>query len=213
MQYTALIVFAGVAVGGAVVLVLLSRWLHAKYEIEAAPEIDKNNGFVSWLQGYEHWFHKASFNNHLIFDICRVLPIFLGFCIAVISALPEEYWRDSWASKNVLVVVLTGISTISMAVVTQLRIGDLARAREIGRINCAALVVQAQLFFSARHSVEEIYDEKQRIKKEIFKIEHDQAALFAAAASAEPPRPSNLIPPDERARRPTAKGKGRKTSG
>ena len=116
---SAIAVFLGIGA-----FVYLSRWLRVQHEPGQVPPVDQE-GFVKWLQGYERWYHKASFNNHLIFNICRVVPITLGFGIAVISSLPNSVWDTEYVIKNVLVVVLTGISTVTGAVVSQLRIGCL----------------------------------------------------------------------------------------
>jgi hypothetical protein len=48
-----------------------------------------------------------------------------------------------------MVIIITGAATLGVPILGQLRVTDLARVREIGRINSAALVARAQLFFQS----------------------------------------------------------------
>ena len=149
-----------------------------------------SDDFIKWLSGYESWYTRASWKTHRILEICRIAPIVIGFFVAIISSVNMPtvsfyYWQ---ISTNLLVIILTGISTTCVSVLGQLRIADLARAREIGRINCARLVADARLkLFDEGKNPSDVQNEKLSIKDTLFRIEHDQAALYAALGS----RPTN----------------------
>jgi hypothetical protein len=117
---------------------------------------------------------------------CRIIPIFAGFTIAVLSALREQGQAPWDEYYNVTIILLSGLSTLSVAIMTQLGIADLAKAREIGRIECARLLSQAQIFFSSNHPEEQIYQEKLLIHSEIFRVEHHQAELYASIVAGQP---------------------------
>lgn len=71
---------------------------------------------------------------------CRIIPIFAGFTIAVLSTLREQGRTSLDEYYNVTIILLSGLSTLSVAIMTQLGIAHLAKAREIGRIECAKLL-------------------------------------------------------------------------
>jgi hypothetical protein len=182
-EYLPWLVVALVVVAAGAAYFRLSARLQASHHIQAEPDFD-NEGFLNWLRDHEIWYQKASFRTHCIFDVARIAPVIIGFAIAVLSALPPPLKAEPF--NSLAVIILTGASTVCVSIISQLRVGDLARAREVGRINCAALVARARLFFSMKPSEEDAYKEKLAIKDQLFKLEHDQAALFAAAASVEP---------------------------
>jgi hypothetical protein len=81
----------------------------------------------------------------------------IGFFVAIISAVnfPEIKFGNFTLSNSLLVIVLTGVSTTCVSILGQLRIADLARAREVGRINCASLVAHARItLFSNRDTAD-----------------------------------------------------------
>lgn len=163
-----------------IIIILVARRLINR-QPSKIPEISDNDGFVDWLCDYEHWYNKSARRYHLTVYVARPAPIVLGFMVAIVSAMRDQWsFFDDFIPKNIIVITLTGLASLCVAILTQLGVIDLARYREIGRINCARLVARARLFFSIPHSPEEIYKEKDEIIKELFKIEHDQAALFAS---------------------------------
>jgi hypothetical protein len=164
---------------GIVSFFFISRRMLLKKTRQSVENMD-DDGFFRWLQDYEEWYTLASkrLNDWLI--ITRITPLFIGFIVALISAVSEV----DLPLKNYLVIGLTGISTLCVAVLTQLRLAELARAREIGRINCAQLVARARLYFTVERPPEETLSEKQKIQGELFKIEHDQAALVASVSES-----------------------------
>lgn len=161
-------------------------------QIPTPPKMD-DIGFIKWLGSYRDWYTQASGFCHNSLMVCRITPIFMGFLVAVVSALPDGI-SFIGIPKNIIVIILTGLSTLCVAVITQLGLVDLSRAREIGRIACARLLSNAQIFFSLEHTPQEIYEKKQAIHDEIFKIEMEQAALYAAIVAGprkEPPASGN----------------------
>jgi hypothetical protein len=154
-------------------------------EARQCVESMDDEGFLRWLQEYEGWYTLASKRLNDWLFVTRITPLFIGFIVALISAAQES----QLPIKNYLVIGLTGISTLCVAVLTQLRLAELARAREIGRINLAQLVARTRLYFSMPRSPDEALSEKQKVQAEVFKIEHDQAALFASLT--EPPTGPN----------------------
>ena len=45
--------------------------------------------FMSWLREYEIWYTEASDRYYRLLTFCRVAPIFIGFAVAVVSALKQ----------------------------------------------------------------------------------------------------------------------------
>jgi hypothetical protein len=90
-----------------------------------------------------------------------------------------EDWPLTAIGQPVLTIILTGISSLAVAIVTQLGLGDLAKARENGRIGCGRLVARAQLMF-AQSASEAVQSEKHNIMDRLFQLEQQQADLFAA---------------------------------
>jgi hypothetical protein len=150
---------------------------------DLAAEMD-DVAFVEWLMLYERSYTRSSEWSHRALAFCQITPIVIGFIIAIVSALKDDSWTILNVSlqRNIVIIALTGVSTVCVAILTRMGVAQLARTRELGRINCAALVTRARLYFSINHTPQESYAEKVRIKDEIYKIEHDQAALSGGIA-------------------------------
>ena len=168
-----------VVVAIVVILLLLAQWPKGPAIVGFGKD---DASFLEWLRAYEIWYTKSSDHTHNVLSLCRITPIVTGFAVALVSAIANDeiYILALPIPKNIAVIVLTGIATLCVSILGQLRIADLARVREIGRINSASLVARAQLFFSVDHSPTEALAEKTAIKDRIFELEHDQASLFAA---------------------------------
>lgn len=98
-----------------------------------------DENFVKWLQAYEVWYTKSSRTCHDWSLVFRVLPVLLGFMVAFVSAWKNEH--PLGMEKNLLVMVLTGISTLCVSLLSQLRLSELAKARrrarrDLGGIMC-----------------------------------------------------------------------------
>jgi hypothetical protein len=175
----------------AVAIIIVLALLAIAYQFKKAPIASfgpDDASFLDWLRAYETWYTKASRGAHRVLSFCRITPIVIGFAVAVVAASQGEtlpIYVSGYGftiEKNIVIIILTGIVTLCVSILGQLRVADLARARETGRINTAALVARAQLFFSVDHSPDEALKEKNAIKDELFKLEHDQASLFASLA-------------------------------
>jgi hypothetical protein len=186
VTYSSWIALVVVVAFGLVTYVFFSRWLRLKRVVDGL-HLKDNSEFIVWLELYQSWYSTSSNRCYIVLMVCRITPIFIGFVVAILEALGDDPFKNlSYLNKSILVIMFTGISTVCVAVLTQLRVADLATARENGRISCASLVARAQLFFSRDPEASESYQEKVRIKDELFKIEFDQAALFDASVDGRP---------------------------
>ena len=155
-------------------------------------DFDTTEGFITWLTTYESWYTRSSDRLHRILVCCRVLPLILGFVVAIISALPpgfQVFGLTSPIPRNVVVIALTGITTLCVGVLTQLGVAELARARETGRIGVANLVAQAKLALPRSEGNTPPRDEMIKLKDALMKIEFDQAELFVASTVDRQPPP------------------------
>ena len=176
-----------------VVVVAIAAFLLIGYWLKQPPATRTMNlndeNFVTWLQQYEIWYTKSSRRCNSVLVVCRITPIVLGFVIAVVSALkPGDYFFANYISQPILVIILTGTSSLAVAIITQLGLGDLAKTRENGRIACARLAARAQLMF-AQSASDAVQDEKNKILETLFQIEQQQADLFAALGHPPQPQP------------------------
>jgi hypothetical protein len=170
---------------GAGVFVFARWWSTAMPEITLPGKMDEA-GLIKWLGSYRDWYKKSAKRCERVTMACRIIPIIAGFTIAVLSALREQGRTPLDEYYNVTIILLSGLSTLSVAIMTQLGIADLAKAREIGRIECAKLLSRAQIFHSSDHPLDKVYQEKLSIHAEIFRIEHHQAELYASIVAGQP---------------------------
>jgi hypothetical protein len=167
-------------------IVLVAR-RYTRSRIIELPNLEDNQAFIRWLMEYEDWYTTSAKRHHRTLYWFRPAPIVIGFLVAIVSAMDNNLVLfKSYIPKNIIVISLTGLAALCVAVLTQLGVIDLSRTREIGRINCAALVARAQLFFSKTQTADDAYREKSAIVQEVFRIEHDQAALFSRIAGNVP---------------------------
>jgi hypothetical protein len=184
---------AGLAIALIVVICVL---LIFRYKTTRSPptkitRFDTPDTFISWLEEYENWYTRSSTSLSRILIACRVVPLVLGFIVAIIPALPPGFGIFGYPSpipRNIVVIALTGISAVCVALLTQLGVGELASARERGRIGTASLVTRAKISLFSSASDKEKWAEMALIKDEIFKLEYDQADLFAASLVERPPK-------------------------
>jgi hypothetical protein len=187
------VLVAGLAIALAVVTCVL---VVVRYKTTRPPptkiaKFDTPDAFISWLEEYERWYTSSSITLSRILIACRVVPLVLGFIVAIVSALPPGFGLFGYPSpipRNIVVIALTGISAVCVALLTQLGVGELATARELGRIGTASLVTRARISLFSNASDDEKRKEMGKIKDEIFKLEYDQAALFAASIVERPPK-------------------------
>jgi hypothetical protein len=180
-------IVAAICAVGVFLFVFTRKWIAARPQITPPCEMDKA-GLIRWLGSYRDWYTTSAWLCDRISTLCRIVPIISGFAIALLSALREQEpppWNE-YVNYNVMIIALSGLSTLSVAIITQLGIAELAKAREIGRIECARLLSLAQILLSKHDSSEEdLYKAKLTIHQEIFRVEHDQAALYAAIVAGQ----------------------------
>ncbi len=179
MSIAAIVATVAIAIALVIAIVVIRRHI-SPAAATPVPDMLNDEAFVKWLEGYEHWYTKSSKRYHRTLYWFRPAPIVIGFFVAIVAAIDEKsaFFPD-WMPKNIVIIILTGLASFCVAVLTQLGVIDLSRTREIGRINCAQLVVRAKHFLSVAQTPQAAYEEKAEFINEIFKIEHDQAALFA----------------------------------
>jgi hypothetical protein len=147
----------------------------------------KGGDFIKWLTAYEVWYTISSRRLHDVLFLCRLTPIFIGFVVAIMATVEEA----SWPLKSYFIIGFTGLSTLCTAVLTQLRISEIAAVREAGRIGFARLVLRARLSFPEEAEAESVLKEKQAIVEEAFKIESVQADTFSLLVRPAPPSTSD----------------------
>jgi hypothetical protein len=165
-----------------VATVVWGMWRHRlpKYEDMEFEEVDD---LLQWLADYEAWYERSSGLLHEILIVCRVLPIGLGFLVAIVSALDDKLFQAFIIPKNIVVIILTGLSTICVAIITQLGLADLARTREAGRIAFSDMRAKVKLLIAAKGGSSKtnpkaLVEDFEKIAAEVFKIEREQADRF-----------------------------------
>src|SRR5215469_1482003 len=126
------------AVFSVVVLVAAAWWILnlRRPPKDLAAEMD-DVAFVEWLTLYERSYTKSSEWSRRALAFCQITPIIIGFIIAVVSALKDDSWTilNVPLQRNIVVIALTGVSTLCVAILTRMGVAQLARSRELGRIN------------------------------------------------------------------------------
>jgi hypothetical protein len=155
MAYGSWITIAVVLIIVVALFFLIRAWL-ANPLITSYPDLNDEN-FVKLLRDYETWYAKSSRRCTNTLVVCRITPLVMGFVVAVVSAANKDAWPlQNYIDQSILVIILTGISSLAVAIVTQLGLGDLAKARENGRIASAHLVARTQLMFAKPTSPEKL---------------------------------------------------------
>lgn len=198
-----------ISVGAAAIVVVVIAtviWIYIGDRNRIKETIDvttsmKDKLFVNWLRSYEAWYDVSAKNWNRVLIFCRVAPIIIGFMIAVVSAVDPNIVIIPGLRNNLIVIILSGISTVCLTIITQFSVVDLAKAREIGRINCAKLVVEAMLSIEPENK-DELNRLKQKLAEEIFDIESVQAKSFSDAFGKE-----NKAAEDEAAKAEAAEAK------
>lgn len=167
-----------------VTVALFGAYLYAtrRPEYDKRQDLVSRDGFLRWVGEYEKWYTRSAWALNWTFFCCKTMPLVLGFLVAIISALPERFELIAGIPRNIAVIALTGLSTLCVAVLTQLGVAERARAREIGRIGVAKLAAEARVALSGKKEIDEqTKAQLASITDRIFEIEFDQQALFAAA--------------------------------
>lgn len=165
-------------------LALFGSYLYAcrRPEYDKRSDLVSRDGFLRWVDEYEKWYTRSAWALNWTFFCCKTMPLVLGFLVAIISALPEGFEPFAGIPRNILVIALTGLSTLCVAVLTQLGVAERARAREIGRIGVAKLAAESRVALSGKKEIDDqTKAQLVSITDRIFEIEFDQQALFAAA--------------------------------
>ena len=203
MNTTSIAVLVVVGVVGIFGLIFLTSFLRRGPVVEH-DDLSDGPGFIKWLHTYEIWYAKSAGRISWVLYVCRITPIFIGFVVAIVSALDTGEFPP-FLPQKVVVIILTGLSTFCVALITQFSLPELAKAREFGRIACAGLVARARLFFSIDRQPAEALVAKIEIRDRIFQIEEEQAALFYALSGnahrgtsvppgQQPPHPAPAAP-------------------